>query len=80
MFSTEVPSFWDTTQLTHLLRAEGVEVNAQAPSAGPSLLSDFPLGFGPMIFIEAIVGVGAARPGTCSPKATMPRRLQGGRG
>ena len=32
LFSTEVPSFWDSASLTNLLRTKGVEVNADSPS------------------------------------------------
>ncbi len=54
LFSTEVPSFWDSTQLTQLLRSGGVEVNAQPQSTGSSLLTDLLLGFGPTLLLVGL--------------------------
>ncbi len=52
LFSTEVPTFWDNTALTALLRSKGVQVNAQSPSGGTSVLTEILLGFGPtLLFI-----------------------------
>src|SRR5438552_831642 len=52
LFSTEVPTFWDNAALTAELRAKGVQVNAQNPSSGSSLLGELLLGFGPtLLFI-----------------------------
>jgi cell division protease FtsH len=52
LFSTEVPTFWDNTALTAQLRAKGVQVNAENPSSGSSLLGELLLGFGPtLLFI-----------------------------
>jgi cell division protease FtsH len=51
LFSTQVPSFWDNASLTSLLQAEHVEVNAQNPNPGTSLLSDLLLGFGPTLLL-----------------------------
>ncbi len=52
LFSTEVPSFWNTDALTAQLRAKGVEVNAKNPNPGRSLISELLLGFGPtLLFI-----------------------------
>jgi cell division protease FtsH len=52
LFSTEVPTFWDNTALTALLRSKGVQVNAQNPSGGTSVLAEILLGFGPtLLFI-----------------------------
>jgi cell division protease FtsH len=52
LFSTQVPTFWNHASLTALLRAEGVQVNAQNPSSGSSVLADILLGFGPtLLFI-----------------------------
>ena len=39
LFSTQVPSFWNSNQLTSLLRSEGVEVNASNPNPGTSILA-----------------------------------------
>src|SRR5579862_2687215 len=52
LFSTQVPSFWDHTSLTNLLRSEGVQVNAQNPNPGTSVIAEILLGFGPtLLFI-----------------------------
>jgi cell division protease FtsH len=54
LFSTEVPSFWNTDGLTTQLRAKGVEVNAKNPNPGRSLISELLLGFGPTLLFVAI--------------------------
>ena len=46
LFSTEVPTFWSSAALTRLLQAKGVQVNAQNPSPGTSLITEVLLGFG----------------------------------
>jgi cell division protease FtsH len=54
LFSTQVPSFWNGASLTSLLQAEKVEVNAQNPTPGSSLLSDLLLGFGPTLLLVGL--------------------------
>jgi cell division protease FtsH len=54
LFSTEVPTFWDNTALTKQLQAHGVEVNAQNPNPGRSLLAEILLGFGPTLILIGI--------------------------
>jgi cell division protease FtsH len=51
LFSTEVPTFWSDQQLTELLQSKGVQVNAQNPHPGTSLLTEILLGFGPTILL-----------------------------
>jgi cell division protease FtsH len=52
LFSTQVPSFWDHAALTSLLQTNGVQVNAQNPNPGTSVLGTVLLGFGPtLLFI-----------------------------
>jgi cell division protease FtsH len=52
LFSTQVPSFWDHTALTNLLRSKGIQVNAENPNPGTSVLGEILLGFGPtLLFI-----------------------------
>jgi cell division protease FtsH len=52
LFATQVPSFWNTNDLTAELRSQSVQVNAQNPNRGTSLLGDLLLGFGPtLLFI-----------------------------
>jgi cell division protease FtsH len=54
LFSTEVPTFWDNTALTKQLQAHGVEVNAQNPNPGTSLIAEILLGFGPTLLLLAL--------------------------
>ena len=66
LFSTEVPTFWDDAALTKVLQANGVQVNAQNPNPGTSLLAEILLGFGPTILLVALfvfLGRRAARSG-----------------
>jgi cell division protease FtsH len=55
LFSTEVPTFWDNTALTKLLQSKGVQVNAQNPNPGSSLLSEILLGFGPTLLFVGLL-------------------------
>jgi cell division protease FtsH len=50
-FSTEVPAFADTDELSRLLQDNGVVINAKPPDNGPSLLVSILLGFGPVLLI-----------------------------
>ena len=54
LFSTQVPSFWDSADLTSLLRSEGVQVNAQSTNTSPSVLGELLLGFGPAILLVGL--------------------------
>ena len=54
LFSTQVPAFWNDSSLTSLLQSKGVEVNAQNPNPGTSLLSEILLGFGPTLLLIAL--------------------------
>ncbi len=55
LFSTEVPTFWDNTALTKLLQSKDVQVNAQNPNPGSSLLSEILLGFGPTLLFVGLL-------------------------
>jgi cell division protease FtsH len=55
LFSTQVPSFWNTNELTTELRTQGVRVNANNPSPGRSVLAELLLGFGPTILLFAVI-------------------------
>jgi cell division protease FtsH len=57
LFSTEVPTFWNDNQLTALLQAHGVGVNATSTTQGTSLLASLLLGFGPTLLIVGVVVV-----------------------
>src|SRR5262249_37588897 len=50
-FQTQVPSFWNSNELTTELKDQGVEVNAKNPNPGTSLLTELLLGFGPTILL-----------------------------
>ncbi len=54
LFQTQVPTFWSNDQLTALLRTNGVQVNAQQPSSGTSVLGEILLGFGPTLLFVAL--------------------------
>ncbi len=55
LFSTQVPSFWNNASLTALLQSKGVQVNAQNPNPGTSLLAELLLGFGPTLLIFGLI-------------------------
>ena len=54
LFSTQVPSFWNTAALTQQLQAKGVQVNAKNPNPGTSLLAELLLGFGPTLLLVGL--------------------------
>jgi cell division protease FtsH len=55
LFATQVPSFWNTNQLTQELTSQGVQVNAKNPNPGTSLLTELLVGFGPTLLLFAII-------------------------
>jgi cell division protease FtsH len=57
LFSTEVPTFWNDNQLTALLQAHGVQVNATSTTQSTPLLASLLLGFGPTLLIVGVVVV-----------------------
>jgi cell division protease FtsH len=54
LFQTQVPTFWNNNQLTSLLRGHNVQVNAQQPSSGTSVLGEILLGFGPTLLFVGL--------------------------
>lgn len=54
LFATQVPSFWNDTQLSALLQEKKVEINAESTSTGQSLLAELLLGFGPTLLIVGL--------------------------
>jgi cell division protease FtsH len=54
LFATQIPSFWNGSQLSALLQEKGVEVNAKSTSTSQSLLSELLLGFGPTLLIVGL--------------------------
>ena len=83
-FSTEVPAFADTDELSKLLQDNDVTVNASPADNGPSLLVSILLGFGPVILIIALFVflsrrmAGAAGGGMMSFGRSRARRSEGG--
>jgi len=55
LFATQVPSFWNTNELTTQLRDQKVQVNAQNPNPGTSLLAELLLGFGPTLLLFGVI-------------------------
>ena len=53
-FATEIPAFWNGTQLSALLKEKGVQINAKSTSTSPSLLAALVLGFGPTLLIVGL--------------------------
>ena len=51
LFATEVPTFWNGSQLSALLQEKHVEINAKSTTPKPSLLAELLLGFGPTLLI-----------------------------
>jgi cell division protease FtsH len=54
LFATQVPTFWNNNQLTALLQAHGVQINATSTVASTSLLASLLLGFGPTLLIVGL--------------------------
>jgi cell division protease FtsH len=61
LFSTQVPAFWNDNQLTGLLQAHNVQINATSPTQGGSILGSVLLGFGPTLLIVGLFIVLARR-------------------
>jgi cell division protease FtsH len=51
LFSTQVPSFANNSQLSQLLQDHGVTINAHPANAGPSFLASLLFGFGPTLLL-----------------------------
>ena len=60
-FATEVPSFWNGSQLSTLLQEKGVRINAESTSKAQSLLTELLLGFGPTLLIVGLFVMFARR-------------------
>jgi cell division protease FtsH len=61
LFSTEVPTFWNNTQLSTLLQSRGVQINASSTTTKTSLLASLLLGFGPTLLIVGLFVLFARR-------------------
>jgi len=53
-FATEIPTFWNGSQLSTLLKEKGVEVNAKSTAQSTSVLAELLLGFGPTLLIVGL--------------------------
>jgi cell division protease FtsH len=66
LFKTQIPSFWNDTQLTALLKEKNVEINAKSTTTSTPLLVELLLGFGPTLLLVGLfvlLARGAARGG-----------------
>ena len=54
LFSTEVPTFWNDDQLTALLQAHRVQINASSTMQGASVVDSLLFGFGPTLLIVGL--------------------------
>jgi cell division protease FtsH len=54
LFATQVPTFWNGSQLSALLEEKGVEINAKSTTTSQSLLAELLLGFGPTLLIVGL--------------------------
>ena len=54
LFTTQVPAFWNGSQLESLLIAKNVEINAQSTTTTTSVLEELLLGFGPWLLIVGV--------------------------
>src|ERR1017187_8867935 len=54
LFATEVPSFWNDTQLSALLKEKHVEINAKPTTTSQSVLAELLRGFGPTLLIVGL--------------------------
>jgi cell division protease FtsH len=63
LFSTEVPSFWDSASLTSLLQSKDVQINAESPTTETPLIAELLLGFGPTLLLVGLFVLLARRAG-----------------
>ena len=61
LFATQVPTFWNGSQLSALLQEKGVEINAKSTTTSQSLLAELLLGFGPTLLIVGLFVLFARR-------------------
>jgi cell division protease FtsH len=54
LFATEIPSFWNGSELSAQLKEKGVQVNAKSTSTSKSVLAELLLGFGPTLLIVGL--------------------------
>jgi cell division protease FtsH len=61
LFATQIPTFWNGSQLSATLREKGVTINAKSTSTSQSLLAELLLGFGPTLLIVGLFVLFARR-------------------
>jgi cell division protease FtsH len=61
LFATQVPTFWNGSQLSALLQEKGVKINAESTTTSESLLEEILLGFGPTLLIVGLFVLFAKR-------------------
>jgi cell division protease FtsH len=54
LFATQVPSFWNGSQLSALLQEKGVRINAESTTTSTPFLLELLLGFGPTLLIVGL--------------------------
>jgi len=54
LFATQVPAFWNNTQLSAELETQHVTITATSPTSTESVLEELVLGFGPTLLIVGI--------------------------
>jgi len=55
LFATQVPSFWNNDELSSMLEAHGVQINAQSTTRTTSVLASVLLSFGPTLLIVGLL-------------------------
>ena len=55
LFATQVPTFWNHDELSALLQAHNVQINAQSTVRTTSVLASILLGFGPTLLIVGLL-------------------------
>src|SRR5207237_89544 len=63
LFKTEVPTFWNGSQLSALLQEKGVQIVAKSTRSSTPLLVELLLGFGPTLLIIGLFVLAARRAG-----------------
>ena len=53
-FATEIPTFWNGSELSAQLKEKGVQINAKSTSTSKSVLAELLLGFGPTLLIVGL--------------------------
>jgi cell division protease FtsH len=71
-FSTQIPSFWNGSELSALLRSKGVQINAKPPTSGQSLVAELLLGFGPtLLFVGLLILLARRAAGAGGPMGAL---------